>query len=253
MSVHLVIPDVHAHPKFDNSRADLLSKLIIDVQPDVVINLGDGPDMASLSSYDKGYRSFYGKTYKADVAAFNDFEERLWRPIKKRKKRLPRRVYLEGNHDRRIEKALDLSPELEGAVSFKDLDLDYNYDEVIRYSGKNTPGSIQIDGITYAHYLVSGVMGRPVSGEHPAYSLLIKQFSSCTVGHIHTFDYCVRTRQDGSKVMGLSAGCFFDYTSEWAGETQKLYWPGVSIKRNVEKGQYDLETVSLERLRREYG
>src|SRR5215217_746737 len=122
--VHLVIPDPHAHPEYNNDRADWLSKLIIDVRPDVVVNLGDQFDMSSLSGYDKGKRSFHGRSYSNDINSGLDFSERLWEPVRQTKKRLPYRVYLEGNHEHRIEKALDLNPELEGTIGFKDYDLE---------------------------------------------------------------------------------------------------------------------------------
>jgi predicted MPP superfamily phosphohydrolase len=38
---HLIIPDPHAHPDFNNDRAVWLGELIKDLKPDVVVNLGD--------------------------------------------------------------------------------------------------------------------------------------------------------------------------------------------------------------------
>lgn len=250
---HLIIPDIHAHWKHDNHRADVLAKLIIDTNPDVVINMGDQWDLPSLSSYDRGLRSFHGRTYKADIDVGCEFSERMWMPVKRRKKKLPLRVYLEGNHEERISRAIDLSPELEGTISFKDLELERWYDKIVRYSGKNTPGVVSIDGVTYAHFLVSGIMGRPLGGEHPAHSLVSKQFTSCTVAHSHLLDFCIRTRPDGSRAMGLVSGCLVDYKSDWAGEAQKLWWPGVVMCNNVEGGAYDPEFISLKRLRDYYG
>lgn len=251
--VHLVIPDPHAHPDHDNLRADWLAKLIIDLRPDVVINLGDCADMASLSSYDKGKRSFTGRSYRADIESHLDFQESMWGPVKRTKKKLPYRVVLEGNHEHRIEKALDLSPELQGTIGFRDYDFDTYYDEVVRYNG-GTPGVVDIDGISYAHYHVSGVMGRGVSGERPASALLAKKYKSCTQGHTHTFDYAVRTDADGRRVQGLVAGVYQDYDAQWAGaQVNALWYPGVAIKRDVENGQYDLQWVSMEALRKEYG
>lgn len=252
MSTHLVIPDPHAHPNFNNERADYLAKLIIDLKPDVVVNLGDQFDMASLSGYDKGKRSFVGRSYALDISAGLEFSERLWEPVRATKKRLPYRVFLEGNHEHRIEKALDLNPELEGTIGFDDYDLDRYYDAVVRYEG-STPGIVNIDGINYAHYFISGVMGRPISGEHPAYSLVSKLGDSVTAGHLHTTDYCVRTSVDGTKRQGLVAGCYFDYNSDWAGAANNLYWRGVVVKRNVENGMYDPEWISMDQLKKEYG
>ncbi len=251
MTTHLVIPDIHAHPSHDNRRADWLAQLIIDLRPDVVINLGDQFDMASLSGYDKGKRSFVGRSYRADLTSGLDFSERLWEPVRATKKRLPHRIYIEGNHEHRIEKALDLNPELVGTIGFDDFDLDKYYDEVVRYSG-STPGIIQVDGINYSHYFISGVLGRPISGEHPAYSLGTKLGGSCTAGHLHTFDYNVRTDVEGRKRHSLVAGCFFDYNSDWAGNANNLYWRGVIVKRNVSDGQYDLEAISIDQLKKEY-
>lgn len=252
MSVHLILPDPHAHPEHDNRRADLAGKLILDLKPDVVINLGDMYDMPSMASYDKGTKSFHGRSYKKDLEAGLDFDERLWAPIKKAKKKRPRAVFIEGNHEFRLKRLLELQPELEGTVSFRDFDLNRNYDEVIEYQG-NTPGIITIDDINYSHFFVSGVMGRPIGGEHPAYSLITKEFSSCTCGHIHVADYSVRTTANGKKLHGLVAGVFQDYESKWAGEVNKLWHRGLVIKRNVSEGNYDLQFVSIEALEKEYG
>lgn len=249
--VHLVIPDSHAHPNYHNDRADWLSRLIIDLQPDVVVHIGDSADMPSLSAYDKGKKHFEGRRYIDDINAHLDFQERLWAPVKARKKKMPHRVFCIGNHEDRISRAISVSPELDGAISMRDLDLDYYYNEVVPYDG-NGPGTIQIDGIHYAHFFPSGVMGRPIGGEHPAYSLIAKQFSSCTAGHLHTMDYAIRTTASGNKLHGLVCGCFIDYWSDWPGVSQDLWWSGVVIKHHVEDGQYDPEFVSMSRLRAEY-
>lgn len=249
---YVILPDPHAHPAYSNERADWVGKLLLDVKPDVFINLGDLADMESLSSYDKGKRDFQGRTYKADIDAGLDFNERLFAPLRAQKRRLPATVFIEGNHENRIERALDLSPELVGTISFDDLDLRKDYDEIIRYTG-TTPGSLELDGIQFAHYMVSGVMGRPIGGEHPAYTLISKKFQSCVVGHTHVFDYCVRSDGNGRDVQGLVAGCFIDYAPKWAGEVSKMWVPGLAVLRNVESGMFDLQWISINSLKKEYG
>lgn len=250
--VHLIIPDPHAHPRANNDRADWLSQLIIDVKPDIVINLGDCADMSSLSSYDRGKREYQGRSYRADVDAAIEFNDRVWSPVKRLKKKLPYRVILEGNHEERIERALDMSPELVDAIGFDDLQYDEYYDDVIRYNGL-TPGVIDLDGISYAHYFITGVSGRPISGEHPAYTMLTKQFVSATQGHTHVLDFCERSRPDGTKIMGLIAGVYQDYDANWAGEINRVWWRGAIIKRHVEDGCYDPQFISLASLKKEYG
>ena len=253
--VHLVVPDPHAHPDFNNDRADWLGSLIKDLKPDVVINLGDAADMASLSTFDKGKASFHGSNYERDIESHLDFQDRMWYPSRKAKKKQPHKIVLEGNHEHRIKRAIELSPELQGdrfGVSFKDLAFKDYYHEVVEYTGQ-TPGIISVDGISYAHFFISGVMGRPIGGEHHASSLITKNFTSCTCGHSHLADWSVRTSTTGKKVMGCVAGVYQDYESKWAGRVNDLWWGGVVIKRNVEDGVYDPEFVSIEQLRKEYG
>ena len=249
---HLIIPDAHAHPLFHNKRADLLGQLMADLKPDVVVNLGDQWDFPSLCSYDKGKKSFWGRAYAADLEAGLDFSERMWAPIRKLKKKLPYSTFLEGNHEERIKRLLSIQPELEGTVGFNDLDLKRNYDDIVEYQG-STPGQTSIDGVIYCHYAISGVMGRAISGEHPGYSLLTKKFQSITCGHIHTFDHCTRTTAEGQRLNGMVAGVFQDYWADYAGEANRIWWRGVVIKRDVENGDYNYETVSLERLYDLYG
>lgn len=249
---HLIIPDPHAHPEHDNDRADWIGELIVDLKPDVLVNLGDMWDMSSMASYDKGRKSFQGRTFKKDIEAGLEFDDRMWAPIRRAKKKRPYSIFIEGNHEYRLKRAIDLQPELEGVISFDDFDLRRNYDEIVEYTG-GTPGITEIDGITYCHYAVSGVMGRPIGGEHPAYSLLSKQFKSVTQGHIHVFNHCTRTTIDGRRIHGLVAGVYQDYDSSWAGEINKLWSRGVVIKRDVHEGDYDLEWISIRRLKEAYG
>lgn len=252
MASHLVISDQHAHFEHSNHRADYLAQLIIDIHPDVVINIGDAADMPSLSAYDKGKRSFHGKSYKKDIEAHLEFQERMWGPVRARKKKMPRRIFLEGNHEHRIERALDLSPELEGTIGFKDFDLDRYYDEIIRYDG-DTPGIVEVDGVQYAHYFISGVLGRPIGGMHPAASLIAKGLTSCTAGHLHLADWSTHTTADGRKLMGCLCGVYQDYDSGWAGKINQLWWRGLVFKTNVDAGRYDPAFISLNTLQKAYG
>lgn len=252
MSTHLVFNDRHAQPGIDLSYHDWIGKLIIDVKPDVVVDNGDGWDMPSLCSYDRNTRAFHGRTYKADIDAGLEAIDRIWGQVKAQKKKMPRRVYLIGNHEQRIERALDLSPELQGTITLDDLDLDNYYTDVVPYAG-STPGVIEIDQIYYAHYFVSGIKGLPISGEHPAHTLLIKQNASCTVGHSHIFDFSRKTGIDGRIRQGLVNGWCGNHRPAFAGNAANLWWSGVAIKRNVHQGNYDLEMVSMDALRKEYG
>jgi hypothetical protein len=249
---HLIIPDPHAHPDVPNDRADWIGRLILDTRPDVVVNLGDMWDFPSLSSYEKGQKSFWGRAYHKDLKAGLDFDRRLWAPIREAKRRHPFKVFIEGNHENRLKRLLQLQPELDGTVSFEDLGLRKNYDVIVEYTGTNTPGLIEIDGILYSHFVISGVQGRALSSIHLGYNLIQKKHCSVTVGHNHTFSYDVQNT--GSRTLhGLCAGTLQTYVPEWAGEVAHLWRHGVILKHDVHDGDYDLEWISLARLKREYG
>lgn len=252
MTSHLVIPDTHAHFQHHNKRAEYLGRLINDLKPDVVINLGDSADMPSLSGFDKGTRAAIGRTYRADIDAHLDFNYRLWDTVKASKRKLPRRIILEGNHEHRIVKAINLQPELEGAISPNDLRMLDFYDEYIEYNGRS-PGVITIDEINYSHFFISGVMGKPIGGAHAAYAILQKGHGSSTAGDLHLLSYDVQTGIGGKRLHGLVAGCYQDYDAEWAGEANRLWWRGVVFKDNVDKGTYDPRFISIESLKKAYG
>jgi hypothetical protein len=248
VKTHLIIPDPHSAPDEDLTRFTNLGKLIASVKPDTVICIGDWADMPSLCSYDKGTKGFEGRRYKKDIEASCQAQELMFKPIKEAKKKLPRFIMTTGNHDYgRIEKAIEKDPVLDGTISVDDLQYkDYGW-ETFPFLHP-----IEVDGVYYSHYFPTGVMGRATSGEHQAYTLLTKQFVSCTQGHTHTRDFAERTCPDGRRVLGLVTGCYIDRVHHYAGEANKMWWSGVVIKRNVSQGFYDFEFISTERIKNEF-
>jgi hypothetical protein len=243
--VHIVIPDSHAHPSYSNKRYTWLGNLIADVKPDVVVDIGDWFDMPSLCSYDQGTKGFEGRRYKLDIQAGCEAQDRLLSIVRRQKQKLPRFVRTLGNHENRIVKAIDRDPVLEGTIGLSDLQSrEYKWEEIPFLD------IVNIDGINYSHYFVSGVLGRAVPN---ATQLLMKQLDSCTMGHHHTFDYSRRSTAAGKTINALVCGVFQDYQSGYAGQANQIWDKGVVIKRNVEKGNYDIEWVSLERLKKAYG
>ncbi len=246
---HLIIPDSHSHPNFSNKRYDYIGHLIADIKPDVVVDIGDFYDMPSLASYDKGKRSFEGRRYWKDIEAGVEAQDRIRTIVKRQKQKLPRFVRTLGNHEHRIIRAIEGDPTiLDGTISLGDLQSqEYGWEE---YPFLHP---VEIDGVLYGHYFISGVLGKPIGGDNHAKMLLLKQLQSCTQGHSHLFDYCVRTCANGSRIHACVVGSYVDYHMDWAGPSNKLWYNGVVIKRNVEQGAYDLQHISLQRLKEAYG
>jgi hypothetical protein len=254
----LVIPDSHASPNHNNNRYEALGKFIVDRQPDYIINIGDMADMPSLSSYDKGKKSFEGRRYSKDVASVIDAQKRLFTPLEEynQKQRLthhkqykPILIMTLGNHENRINRVTELQAELDGTISVDDLKYKEFGWEVFPYG---TP--VYINGVAFCHHFTSGVMGRPISGEHPAYSMITKMYMSCVAGHAHTRDFCERTSADGKKILGLVTGCYLDedqYES-YAGEANKMWWRGIVYLHDVHEGQFEPEFINIKQLKERY-
>ena len=244
MATHLVIGDPHCNPKASNDRFLWAGKLARDLKPDTIICMGDFSSLDSLSSYDKGKKSFEGRRYKKDIDHAHDALEKFNKGLNGRRSR---KVMLLGNHEDRIDRIVDETPELDGTISTKDLKFKEFGWEVIAYQEP-----VAIDGVHYCHNYPTGIMGKPISGDNIARSLLLKNKVSSTVGHCHLFDYSMCTIPSGRKVLGLSAGCYLHHKEDYARNTQRLWWSGLIVKRNVRQGEYDIETIEYNTVKRCY-
>lgn len=181
----LIIPDCHANENYDNSRFTALGRFVVEERPDIIVNLGDMADMASLSNYDIGHASFEGRRYHKDIDAAIDAQEKFQAPIKEENRRLhksykPRMELTLGNHEYRIIRATEEDPKLQGTISIRDLKYeDYGW------TVHSFLDVVAISGICFSHYFVSGVANRPISGESIGRTMCLKLHSSAVQGHSH--------------------------------------------------------------------
>lgn len=243
----VVLPDSHAHPDYHNRRYEWFGRLLDDTKPDHCVDIGDFGDFPSLSSYDKGKKSYEGRRYKKDVDAFLDAQEKILHPLRQSKKKLPKFWRTLGNHENRITRALEVDPVLEGTIGLSDLQSREHHWEEIPFL---VP--LEIEGIRFCHYFTTGVKNLPVGGAHQASTLLAKEHTSCIMGHTHTRDSAIQ--HAGNKfIQALVVGCYQDYRSEWAGPANDKWNSGAYILRNVQDGMFDEQWVSMKALREAYG
>lgn len=251
MITHLVIPDTQVKPGADLSHLRWAGLYAAEKKPDVIVHLGDHWDMPSLSSYDVGTKSFEGRRYINDIEAGNIGMETFLEPILSEQQRLidnhrqrwnPRLVFLFGNHEERIQRAVNKDPKLDGLVSYNDLNLD---------AWETVPflEPIVIDGVAYCHYFTSGVMGRPVSN---AKLLLQKKHMSCIMGHVQDRDIAFDRVASGRRITGLFAGIFYQHDEEYLNPQTNGSWRGIWMLHEVTNGAFDEMPVSLEYLRKRY-
>lgn len=251
LSTHLVIPDTQVKPGVPVDHLRWIGKYILEVRPTTVIHLGDHWDMHSLSSYDKGKIQFEGRRYNEDVQVGNDAFALLNEPLEdfnarkvrfKEKQWWPRRVILRGNHEERINRAIQDNPVLDGTIGYDDLDV----------RGWEAHGFLEpvfIDGVGYSHYWYNPMNGRPYSGQ--ASTRLKTVGHSFTMGHQQTLDYALRFVQ-GRSQHALVAGACYQHDEDYKGPQGNAHWRGIIVKHQVEDGSYDPMFVSLDYLCRKY-
>lgn len=251
----VIIPDSHSHPNFNNDRFEILGNYVLEKQPDIVIDIGDSADMGSLCAYDMGTLHAEGRRYKDDIAAYHDAMERFWKPINKynntrsrwkKRQYMPRLVKCTGNHEYRIHRASVEDPKYYGHISMDDLkEAEYGW-EVIPF----LKPFIWHD-IVFKHYFSSGVMGRPISGEHIAANMVKKGVMSCVAGHSHMRDFWETCDASGRKRFGLVVGCYLDFEPEYTTERDR-WWSGLVRLHDVREGQADHEFINIDYLKRKF-
>tara|TARA_R110002153_G_scaffold41947_3_gene119498 strand:- start:5764 stop:6561 length:798 start_codon:yes stop_codon:yes gene_type:complete len=249
---HLVIPDTQIKPDNNTDHMTWAGKYAVKMKPDVIIHLGDHWDMPSLSSYDVGTKSFEGRRYTKDIEAGNAAMDKLLAPIRQEQARLkenkkkqwnPRLVFLLGNHEYRIIRAIESDPKIDGLISYNDFNLN-------GWEVQDFLDPIVIDGVAYSHYFTSGVMGRPVSS---AKLLLHKKYMSCVMGHVQDRDIAYARRADGKNMTGLFAGIYYQHDEAYLNPQTNGSWSGLWVFNSVEDGSFDELPVSMDYLRRTYG
>ena len=252
----IVFSCAHADPSTSNERFDWLGELIYDINPNYIVDLGDGADMRSLNTFDTRYpQKVVSQSYEKDVETYNEAMDRMRIPSRARKYKRPSWFGFEGNHEYRIKKAIEHDPRTEGqryGLSFSHLQTDYWFDEYHEYKN-GAPAIADYDGVSYAHFFSSGNFGSAMSGLHHANSLLSNRNHSSTCGHSHKRDLKFKDGAHPNGIIGLVAGCYKGSDETWAGQANGEWWKGVVIKREIEDGIYEPEFVSMNRLKEVYG
>ena len=242
---HLIIPDTQCKKGVSLQHLKWVGQYIAEKKPEVVIHLGDHWDMPSLSSYDVGKKSFEGRRYVDDITAGNAGMDLIMEGVSKMKVK-PRLVFIMGNHEQRIERAVESDAKAEGLITYDDFNLKKHGWEVVPF---RVP--ILIDGIQYCHYFYNPMSGKPYSG---AMETRLKNIGcSFTMGHQQGLIYGRRELSSGKTLNGLVAGSFYQHDEEYKGPQGNAHWRGIVVKHEVRDGNYDPMFVSLDYLRRTYG
>lgn len=249
----LIIPDCQVKEGVPLEHLEWAGKAIVDYKPDVVVNIGDFADMPSLSTHDKvGSKYFEGLRYKKDVEVVKEAMAMLLKPLKEEQNRLkrnkekaykPRMVLCLGNHENRIDRAVNNNPTLEGLISVTDLEYEKDW-EVHKFLHP-----VFIGGVGFNHYWPVGAMGRPAAT--PA-AIISKLHMSCVAGHQQGKSVAYGKRADGQPICAIIAGSYYLHDESYMDQLSNRHWRGLVVLNEVNDGHFDEMFLSIEYLKGKY-
>ena len=250
----LVIPDCQVKEGVPLEHLSWAGQAICDYRPDVIVNIGDFADMPSLSTHDlKGSKYFEGLRYKKDIEVAKMAMKKLLKPLRdlqakqrknKEKVYKPRMLLTLGNHENRIDRAINNNPTLDGLISVEDLEYDKDW-EVYPFLHP-----VFVNGVGFNHYWPVGAMGRPAGS---AAAIINKLHMSCVAGHQQGKQVAYGKRADGKPICAIIAGSFYLHDESYMDRLSNRHWRGLLVMNEVNDGHFDELFLSIEYLERKYG
>lgn len=250
---HFLIPDAQVRPGVPTDHIDWIAQAIVDYLPDTVVNIGDWWDMPSLSMHDGvGSAKMEGARYEDDVAVGNEAYARLCAPMEAEQARranghrarwTPRKVFCFGNHENRINRAVNNAPKWAGTIGEHHL---------ITRDWERHPflGRVWQDGLLYSHFFQSSHSSHAIGGTID--NRLNKIGASFVQGHEQGFRYGTRIQASGATWHGLVAGSAYLHDEDYRGNQGQGHWRGVVVLNEVHDGDYCLMPLTLDYLCRKY-
>lgn len=110
----LILPDVHIDHKGYDKVYGVVKKFVSDFEPDIIYLLGDFADCASLSGWDLSKkRKMEGRRHAKEI-------KNVDKELSYLSTHTDKLVWLEGNHEYRVERYLDDHPEVEGLIEYQE-------------------------------------------------------------------------------------------------------------------------------------
>lgn len=249
-----MITDCQVKDGVDLDFLTWIGRGIMDLRPDVIVNIGDFADMPSLGLFDRGRKSFEGRRYRIDIAAAHRGMDLLLEPLRvynrmraknKKSQYAPRMILTLGNHEERIIRATEAEAMLDGTIGIDDLKYAEAGWEVHPFLEVVT-----VEGVAFSHFFSGGALGKPISS---AQALLSKKHMSCVAGHQQGRQVAYGYRADGKRITGIIAGSTYLHDESYMNpQGNATHWRGIVLLDNVNDGEFDEHFLSLDALKAKY-
>ncbi len=250
----LPIGDCHISDDDDLKRFKYLSQIIVDKKPNHIVFMGDFLTLSCLSGWDRDKRlRMEGKRYKKEIDKGNkalDIIFSLMQEMQNEQKNNgeviynPEIIFINGNHENRLDRYLETDPTFEGLVSIeKDLKLKERNIKFIPYREYH-----YINGIAFTHIPFN--KAKEVSGINITRKVSQLMFGSVVFAHVHSMEYeCYKRHGQEDLQQVLTTGCFFEKHEDYIHGRITEYWKGLILLNSWKRGRFDVEMFSLDRLK----
>lgn len=243
---HLIIADTQVKPGADLQYLRAVGNYIAEKRPDVIVHIGDHWDVPSLSSYDRGKRTFEGRRVRADILAGHEGMQAIIDPFKDISDYKPQMIFCPGNHEHRLDRFSNDNPEFDGLIGTEHLNIEQYGWQVFDFLQP-----AEVDGIHYVHYLSNPFSGKPYGGS--ALNQLKNVGTSFVVGHKQCLDIAIRPTLEGKMQIGIINGAYYPHDEEYKGHQGNAHFRGITVLHDVKEGFGEPMMVSLKYLVERYG
>lgn len=245
------IGDAHDSPKHpDKGRFKWMGRWVADIQPDIVIQIGDMLSFDSLCSQEPN-DSLRGKDkpsfledIASGVAALQAFEDGLGgHDVRKH-------VTL-GNHEDRLYSFTDRTPETAGMMQFE-------LDRLLgRFGWTYSPYGVPwfLGGVAFCHVPMT-ILGRPVGGEFPGNTVARKSTHDWVYGHTHKADVTRHPKlgvRNHVEVINLGCALPQGVVEDYARLSMTGWWWGVWELRLSAGKIASYAKITMDELEQRYG
>lgn len=260
----LVIGDAHDDPEQPKDRFTALGNLIAAEKPDTIVQIGDFANLDSVTSHDsRNLRLREGKRLIDDIMSLREAYARVMCPMvaannsarqRRRKRYTPKMYWLEANHEYRVRSFINENPVLDGMIAETDLaEASKDGWEIVPYKRHAI-----IDNIVFTHIPIHPKNNQPLSGEYLAKRATDMYTSSVVFGHahrllVHPKAYYSFDNAPPNRIMGICVGWYGDYKPPYlSGVHASDWWSGLVFLHSYGNGNYDIETRTIQRVKRDY-
>lgn len=242
----LVIGDAHVTDKQNLRRFDWLAQHVGESpEYDYTVIIGDFLTLNALSAWDRDKRKLMeDRRFFNEIAAGNLALDKLEATTGS----LGKKIFIEGNHEERLKRYMEYHPEWDdGPINIPDLlNLKQRGWQYVNYRDY-----IHVGGIAFTHIPHGKI--REIGGKDICSKAEATTVTSVVFGHTHELHTsCVHKQGQQHLQQILNVGCFFEQDEEYVKGRMTNYWKGVVELDNYSFGRFDISTVSMGRLKREY-